>query len=99
MLLFRPNTKFAEPLSIGQHLGLWLWWAGSTAFVVFLLGGIVVGLVDFYGGRPTEWPYTGFDRTAETAWFRPIFEVIHFSVLAAVCWVGGRGALFLFASR
>jgi hypothetical protein len=99
MPLFRPDTKFAQPLSLQQHLGLMFWWAGQTAFVGFLVGGIVVGVMDFYGGRPIEWPYTGFDRTAETAWFRLIYELAHFSIVAVVCWAAGRAKLFLFTSR
>jgi hypothetical protein len=99
MSLFRPNTKFSEPLSFGQHLGLWSWWAGSTAFVGFLVGGIVVGVADFYSGRSTEWPFTGFDRSATPAWSRLIFKLIHFSIIAVVCWVAGRVKLFLFTSR
>jgi len=99
MSLFRPNTKFAEPLSIGQHIGLWHWWAGQTAFVVFMLGGIVVGRVGFYSGRSIEWPYAGFDYTAETAWLRLTYELVHFTILAVISWIGGRVALILFASR
>src|SRR5262245_54447671 len=99
MPLFRPNTKFAEPLSLGQHLGLWLWWAGSTAFVCFLLGGAVAGVAAFFGERSSEWLYAGFDRTTETAWLRLAFEFASFSVIAALCWIGGRAALFLLAAK
>jgi hypothetical protein len=98
MSLFRPNVKFPEPLSIGQHLGLWHWWAGQTTFVVLLLGGIVVALVAFNSDRPT-WLPTGIDQTAETAWFRLTYTLIYFWVLAIASWIGGRVSLFLFTSK
>lgn len=98
MRFFRPDTRFPEPLSLGQHLGQWLWWAGSTASVCFLLGGAVVGIFGFFG-QPSGSPYAGIDGTTGTALLRLTLELANFGLIAALCWIGGRLALFLFASK